>query len=654
MKKYFIATIATGLVILCFNISCQYLNVDPYFMDVFSADSVFARKNFIDAYLWNTATYILPEAGSHAETAHYPYMVGSDDAFWTYKRGTFPQNYFSANEMDATSSYFQNWGHFYKGIRKANTILTHIDECKDATTLEKREIMGMTLFLRGYFYFKLLEQYGPVVITPDVPQGYDQTLDVLALPRSSYDECVEYICEDLEAAAAILPEQQIDAYWMRPTRGAALSLISRLRLYAASPLYNGNNQFYSNWLNVDGSHFISQTEDNEKWAEAAVAAYRVIQLAEDQGVYGLHIKPRKENSPLLAPNVPTASFPEGAGDIDVYHSYSDMFNGETIMYKNVECIWGDDSEATSLNRIQQGTHPLFLYGWNGLNATQKLVDAYYMRDGGTINKTILPEYKYSATGYTLTDEFFSDYLLPAGTFNMYANREYRFYATIMFSGAKFYGLSTTGGSAYSNFFVNYSADGNSGAIVGSDPDDRLLSGYSFRKYTHPDDNFFFGKVSKKAFARIRYAEILLNYVEALNELTGTYTVDNITVTRDKEKIKKYFDMIRYRAGLPGLTDEEVNDPEVLREIILKERFIEFALEGRRYHDQRRWKRLENDYQPFEGMNVEALKSQPDMFFQRTRVSHVNVRRNYDRRLYFFPIPTSDLDKNPKLVQNPGW
>ena len=162
-----------------------------------------------------------------------------------------------------------------------------------------------------------------------------------------------------------------------------------------------------------------------------------------------------------------------------------------------------------------------------------------MRDGGTINKTILPEYKYSATGYTLTDEFFSDYLLPAGTFNMYANREYRFYATIMFSGAKFYGLSTTGGSAYSNFFVNYSADGNSGAIVGSDPDDRLLSGYSFRKYTHPDDNFFFGKVSKKAFARIRYAEILLNYVEALNELTGTYTIDNITVTRDKEKIKKY-------------------------------------------------------------------------------------------------------------------
>ena len=650
MKKYII-TIATGIILFCN--SCEYLNVDPYFMDVFSADSVFARKAFVEAYLWNTATYILNETGSHSSTARYPYFIGADDAFWTYKRGTFPHNYFSANELDASSSYFQNWVHFYQGIRKTNTILTRINECEDATTLEKREIIGMTLFLRGYFYFKLLEQYGPVVITPDIPQGYDQTLDELALPRSSYDECVEYICKDLAEAAAILPEQQITSYWMRPTKGAALALMSRLRLYAASPQYNGNNQFYSNWVNVDGEHFISQTADNKKWAEAAAAAYQVIQLGE-RGLYALHTKPLKENSPVLPSNIPSANFPAGAGDIDIYHSYSDMFNGETIMYKNEECIWGDQSESSSLNTVVKGTHPLFVSGWNGLNATQKLIDAYYMRDGGTINKAILPEYQYSETGYTQNDENFSDYILPAGTFNMYANREYRFYATIMFSGAKFYGLSTTSGAAYSNFFVNYSADGNAGAIVGTDPDDRLLSGYSFRKYSHPDDNYFFGSVSNKSFARIRYAEVLLNYVEALNELTENYTIGDITVSRDTEAIKKYFDMIRYRAGLPGLTDDEVSNRETLREIILKERFIEFALEGRRYHDQRRWKRLENDYEPFEGMNVDALKSQPDMFFKRTRIIHANVRRNYDRRLYFFPIPTSDIDKNPNLVQNPGW
>ncbi|MBY5958754.1 RagB/SusD family nutrient uptake outer membrane protein [Membranicola marinus] len=650
--KRFILTLSFGLILL-FNFSCNYLNVDPYFLDTFSIDTVFARKHFVEGYLWNTASYIMPEAGSHTSTDVYPYFTGSDDAFWTYKRGTFPQNFFSANELDASSGEFKHWNHFYIGIRKANTIMARLDEVQDATAIEKREILGLALFLRGYFYLKLVEQYGPVVITPDQPQSYDLSLDELALPRSTYDECVEYIVDDFMEAAKILPERQIDAYWMRPTKGAALALASRLRLYAASPLFNGNSQFYSNWTTQEGDHFISQTEDNQKWAQAAVAALRVIELGET-GLYSLHTKPWKTNSPVLAPNVPTADFPNGAGGIDVYHSYSDMFNSETLMYKNPECIWGDNSESAALHRIVQGTHPLFVYGWNGLNAPQKLIDAYYMRDGSTIDQPKLPEYQYSETGYTEHEENFSNYTLAAGTFNMYANREYRFYATIMFSGAKFYGLSTSGGSAYNNFLVNYAADGNAGSIVGSDPDDRLVTGYTFRKYTHPDDNFFFGSVSDKSFARIRYAEILLNYVEALNELTGSYTIDGYTVARDPELIKKYFNMVRYRAGLPGLSDAEVSDPELLREIIRRERYIEFALEGRRYHDQRRLKKLEEDYEPFEGMNVRAVRAQPDQFFTRVRVNDSNVRRNYDRRLYFFPIPTSDLDKNPNLIQNPGW
>lgn len=649
MKKVFYSIL---ILAFAFLESCNYLDVEPYFMDMFSADTVFARKRLIEGYLWNTASYIHNESGSHSGNARYPYFVGSDDAFWTYKKGTFPQNLFLANELDASTGYFKNWAHFYQGIRKANTILTRINECQDATTVEKREIVGMTYFLRGYFYFKLLEQYGPVVIVPDKPQGFDAPLEELALSRSTYDECVEYICKDLTEAANILPEKQIASFWMRPTKGAALAVIARLRLYAASPLYNGNTQFYSDWTTKEGKHFINQKYEEKKWAEAAVASMRVIQLAE-KGIYTLHTIPTKSDTPTLPSNIPLLPFPNGAGGIDPFHSYSDMFNGEALMYKNPECIWGDE-ESSLKDAIVKGTHPLFVNGWNGLNAPQKLIDAYYMRDGGTIQKHILPEYKYSESGYSENDENFSGYFLPAGTYKMYTNREYRFYATIMFSGAKYYGLSTTGGSAYCNFLVNYAADGNAGAIVGSDPDDRLLTGYTFRKYTNNDDNFFFGVVQTKSFARYRYAEILLNYVEALNELDGSHTIDGITVSRDSEQIKRYFNQVRYRAGLPGLTEAEVASREILREVILKERYIEFALEGRRYHDQRRWKRLERDFDKFEGMNVDALKSEPDKFFQRTIVTYANVRRNYDRRLYFYPLPTSDLDRNPNLIQNPGW
>lgn len=630
--------------------SCDYLNVDPYFNDMQNLDSVFARKSFIERYLWNAAAGIPEE--SAVWNASYPYNGGSDDAFFTYKRGTYYHNYFLANEWDATTSYFSNWASHYQGIRKANTILSRLDECKDATAIEKKNIMGMARFLRGYFYYKLLEQYGPVVIVPETPQQFDSPLSELAIPRSTYDECVEYICNDLTEAAKLLPEKQPNTYWMRPTQGAALAVISRLRLYAASPLYNGNRQFYSGWQTKDGKNFISPEENNRKWAEAAVAALKVIRLAEDKGLYSLHTKPATGDTPTLPSNVPSAEFPDGAGGIDPYHSYADMFNGEALMYKNTECIWGDE-EHTAIYRLEQTCHPRSSGGWNGMNAPQKLVDAYYMRDGGTIRKSG-GYYNYSEIGYTDGIENFSGYTLPSGTFKMYANREYRFYATIMFNGAIFQGLSTSQPESYSNFQVNYMADGNDGKNTANDPDDRLLSGYTFRKYTHPDDNFYQGNVSNKAFARFRYAEILLNYVEALNELTGTYTIDGYTVKRDLAEIKKYFNPVHYRAGLPGLSSEDTKDAETLREVILKERYLEFAIEGRRWHDQRRWKRLEEDFQAFEGMNVEALKSQPNLFYRRTRISEPNARRNYDRRLYFFPIPKSDMDKNPNLIQNPGW
>ena len=79
-------------------------------------------------------------------------------------------------------------------------------------------------------------------------------------------------------------------------------------------------------------------------------------------------------------------------------------------------------------------------------------------------------------------------------------------------------------------------------------------------------------------------------MEALNELEGSYTDEatGITVTRDVEEMRKYFNMIRFRAGLPGITDAELNDVEKMREAIKMERKIEFALEGYRYHDLRRW------------------------------------------------------------------
>ena len=99
--------------------------------------------------------------------------------------------------------------------------------------------------------------------------------------------------------------------------------------------------------------------------------------------------------------------------------------------------------------------------------------------------------------------------------------------------------------------------------------------------------------SPKPFAIIRYAEVLLEYVEALNNVTGTVTVTTpdmtgtdveVTVSRDVQEMAKYFNMIRYRVGLPGPALSDMNDANRFEQIIRNERQVELFNEGYRYFD----------------------------------------------------------------------
>src|SRR5690606_33642779 len=103
----------------------------------------------------------------------------------------------------------------------------------------------------------------------------------LNLPRNSYDECVEYIVHELDLAAQDLPThfttQTNLAEYGRATKVAAMALKSRVLLYAASPLFNGNTD-YANFKNPDGKQLVNQQYDVQKWAKAAAAAKDVINL----------------------------------------------------------------------------------------------------------------------------------------------------------------------------------------------------------------------------------------------------------------------------------------------------------------------------------------------------------------------------------------
>jgi hypothetical protein len=202
----------------------------------------------------------------------------------------------------------------------------------------------------------------------------------------------------------------------------------------------------------------------------------------------------------------------------------------------------------------------------------------------------------------------------------------------------------------------YYAYEDNGKYVSSNPVDHTVTGYVLRKYVHPIDAWA-GNGSRrmnKPFPMIRYAEMLLAYAEALNQLgTEKFTIDGVVYERNLEEIKSAYNQVRYRAGLPGASPEDLATVASFLAQIKRERMVEFLHENQRYFDVRRWGDYEiSESEPIKGMNIEGNKS---TFYQRV-VSPTSLitQRVVDRKMIFLPIPRNELLRLPSFDQNPGW
>src|SRR5690606_11167818 len=131
----------------------------------------------------------------------------------------------------------------------------------------------------------------------------------------------------------------------RPTKGAALALVARLRLIHASPLYNGGaaaRSYFGNWMRkTDGVHYVSQQYDETRWAVAAAAAKRAM----DMGQYKLYTVPAGESTSTVAALITSVLDiyglgPRGWSGIGGVRSYWDMSCGEAVAAINAGIIWG--------------------------------------------------------------------------------------------------------------------------------------------------------------------------------------------------------------------------------------------------------------------------------------------------------------------------
>ena len=144
--------------------SCDFLSVDKYFDDTLKYDSVFSNKRNLEKYLWGAAGELPDESKIFGNDAT-PGITAADDIFTLMDPGLFHGKALTLGQVSAADTKGLGvWGTCYKVIRKANLIMSRMNECRDITPLEKQELLGYAHFLRGYAYYHILMNYGPVII----------------------------------------------------------------------------------------------------------------------------------------------------------------------------------------------------------------------------------------------------------------------------------------------------------------------------------------------------------------------------------------------------------------------------------------------------------------------------------------------------------
>lgn len=656
MKKIllyiFLPIVAGGMFSSC----ADYLDVDKYFYDQLSIDSAFSKRKYVDGWLSNAfepIQYITEGEGMRR------WM--SDDIV-KYEGRDYQNGNYSATTNNGDSENLLYTA--YEAVRKASTFIDNVDRCGELTEVEKADMKGQMRFIRAYAYWSLIRHFGPVPLIPEHGLDVSLSYEELSLPRASLDEIVAFIDQDLVVAARSLPMVRTVNNMGRPTRGAALALRARILLWVASPLMNGNRDLF-NVKDNRGRQLVPQEYDESKWAKAAAAAKEVMDL----GIYELYTiepspdTPEYERPPYNA-EFSDKNFPDGWADVDPYLSYKSIFDGTIIGSKNPELIFTRTSRGNEqINHWVSNCMPRTLSGSNLIGVSQKQVDAYYMDNGQTIQEAEASGY-YKEDGFTTSSNPLNEGgapFLPANVSWQYAHREPRFYASIAYCGS-IWVCASANEAQYRNKQIFYYRDLNDGKQ--GFKEDCPLTGIGFKKFVNDEDAFTQGGYRMdKTENTIRYAEMLLIYAEALNELTPgkSYTVERyngetMTVQRDVNEMRSAMKPIRMRAGVPDFDDVIYANQELFRTALKRERQIELVGENCfRYYDLRRWKdALLEENQPLMGCNINISDdvTRVQEFYRPTVVA--SMPKVFTQRMYLWPFPDKEMKRNVNLTQNPGW
>jgi len=594
----------------------DFLDTQP--LDKISSSATWSDGTLSEAFVFSVYSYL--GYGGFEEQMQ---AVITDEAFFTHAGrniNTFNEGSESPSNIAWTSSTYA-WSNMYSAIRQANVALANLPEATFDDQNLKDKLMGEAHFLRAYYYHQLLRFYGGVPII-DTPYALE---DELSIARNTFAETVDFIVAELDKSASLLNGK--DMAEGRASRIAAMALKSRVLLYAASDLHESSKAPSGYGTDL---HAYSGGQQ-ARWQAAQQAAKAVLDITSGYKTdltEPVSHEEGKANAVAISMGGKSAVADAGAS--------SELIFVRTLSSKYTpEDNWPLGGTHFGVNNGPNGYH-----NWSGNPPIQQMVDDYEMMDGSSFD--------WDNTNHKA---------------DPYANRDPRFYAHVLHDGApwKPRPSDVVAIDPYDEIQTGYYDDGNGGLINGVDTRESPIENwngsrtrYNLRKWIDPDpaikENLTSHQVIPWPF--IRYAEVVLNYVEASINLG------------QEDEARNWMNKTRFRVGMPAVTE---SGPALLAKYI-NERRIELAFEEHRYHDARRWLIAPGTLgRGIEKINVTATlkpgksphvpyrhdKAVYDYTYEVQNETSIE-NRTWKDKMYYRPISRDEINKNELLVQNPGY
>ena len=497
---------------------------------------------------------------------------------------------FLATYTDRDGTIQAHWQTFYDGIHRVNTFIRSVKGMRGIITDEQvNEYVAEAKFLRAMFYFSLTGLFGGVPYYDESTNVNEEFMN-LKQPRSSLEEVRAHILEDLDEAIKYLPVEHAASEYGRATKGAAYALRGKVHLY------------------------------DKEWQSAINDFEEIVYNKSNNYGYALD---------------------------DDYARVFKLYNGakspETVF--SIQNKSGVGTEYGMQIQALMGCRGAYGSCWNNTVPSTQLVDMYEFKDGRPFNwDEIFPG--YNAMTPEQRKELLSVEMDGSGTIvglreadtakilSAYTCRDPRLMATVIVPYSHYMGNIGRTTNVDLIFALDHNLAGN--ANGGTIQNNAGWVSYLYRKFVTEGDQG--GAISNRlhtpfAFPLIRCADVLLMLSEAYNE------------AGQLDKAVTEFNKVRARVGMPGLNSGPawmvVSNKEQMAERIRKERAVEFAGEGLRFSDLRRWG-YEIAHKTLN--NVDAVNIYGEPIY-----THLFTERDM-----LWPIPGVERERNKELTQNPGW